>query len=225
MAEFINPIGTVRGKFGNVVAYMGANGKNFCKSRSFSRKPISASQRERAAAFAAVVSRKWWMKPVIQLGFPGNRYPKGGNGFTSANVLTAVTVEKVESNKVKKHPGKILQEYRGVIDFSKLRVAAGGLVMPSITVEVNVEQREVRFVQRGLAVESIDCFLDDEIYGVLLYEPNQRCKIERLGIRGEDISKGMQLPEKMEVEGMVIYVFARTADGKEVSDSMCLQEC
>ena len=39
MAEFVNSIGQVRGKFGNVVAYLMANGKYDCKGASISRKP------------------------------------------------------------------------------------------------------------------------------------------------------------------------------------------
>ena len=56
MAEFVNSIGQVRGKFGNVVAYVRANGKNYCKGASISRKPSTESQKQQAAAFAVVVS-------------------------------------------------------------------------------------------------------------------------------------------------------------------------
>ena len=51
MAEFVNSIGQVRGKFGNVVAYVRANGKNYCKGASISRKPSTESQKQQAAAF------------------------------------------------------------------------------------------------------------------------------------------------------------------------------
>ena len=99
MAEFVNSIGQVRGKFGNVVAYVRANGKNYCKGESISRKPSTELQKQRAAAFAVVVSKKGWMARAIRLGFPGNQYPKGFNGFTSVNVTTAVTVEKINPMK------------------------------------------------------------------------------------------------------------------------------
>ena len=45
MAEFVNSIGQVRGKFGNVVAYVRANGKNYCKGASISRKPSTELQK------------------------------------------------------------------------------------------------------------------------------------------------------------------------------------
>ena len=223
MAEFVNSIGQVRGKFGNVVAYVRANGKNYCKGASISRKPSTESQKQQAAAFAVVVSRKGWMARAIRLGFPGNQYPKGFNGFTSANVTTAVTVEKVNPMKPMVRYKKATQEYRGIIDYSKLRVAAGALVSPVVGCEVETENRKVHFSHQGMAVEAIDCFWDDEIYGVLLHEATYSCKVMRLGTRGEDWNESMDFPEEAEVEGLVVYVFARAADGKDTSDSVCLK--
>ncbi|MEQ2909498.1 hypothetical protein [Butyricimonas faecihominis] len=223
MAEFVNSIGQVRGKFGNVVAYVRANGKNYCKGASISRKPSTESQKQQAAAFAVVVSRKGWMARAIRLGFPGNQYPKGFNGFTSANVTTAVTVEKVNPMKPIVRYKKAIQEYRGIIDYSKLRVAAGALVSPVVGCEVETENRKVHFSHQGMAVEAIDCFWDDEIYGVLLHEATYSCKVMRLGTRGEDWNESMDFPEEAEVEGLVVYVFARAADGKDTSDSVCLK--
>ena len=222
MAEFVNSIGQVRGKFGNVVAYVRANGKNYCKGASISRKPSTESQKQQAAAFAVVVSRKGWMARAIRLGFPGNQYPKGFNGFTSANVTTAVTVEKVNPMKPIVRYKKAIQEYRGIIDYSKLRVAAGALVSPVVVCKVETESRKVHFSHQGMAVEAIDCFWDDEIYGVLLHEATYSCKVMRLGMRGEDWNESMDFPEEAEVEGLVVYVFARAADGKDTSDSECL---
>ena len=222
MAEFVNSIGQVRGKFGNVVAYVRANGKNYCKGASISRKPSTEPQKQQAAAFAVVVSRRGWMARAIRLGFPGNQYPKGFNGFTSANVTTAVTVEKVNPMKPIVRYKKAIQEYRGIIDYSKLRVAAGALVSPVVGCEVETENRKVHFSHRRMAVEAIDCFLDDEIYGVLLHESTHSCKVMRLGMRGEDWNESMDFPEEAEVEGLVVYVFARAADGKDTSDSECL---
>ena len=223
MAEFVNSIGQVRGKFGNVVAYVRANGKNYCKGASISRKPSTESQKQQAAAFAVVVSRKGWMARAIRLGFPGNQYPKGFNGFTSANVTTAVTVEKVNPMKPIVRYKKAIQEYRGIIDYSKLRVAAGALVSPVVACEVESGNRKVHFSHQGMAVEAIDCFWDDEIYGVLLHEATYSCKVMRLGTRGEDWNESMDFPEEAEMEGLVVYVFARAADGKDTSDSVCLK--
>ena len=223
MAEFVNSIGQVRGKFGNVVAYVRANGKNYCKGASISRKPSTEPQKQQAAAFAVVVSRRGWMARAIRLGFPGNQYPKGFNGFTSANVTTAVTVEKVNPMKPIVRYKKAIQEYRGIIDYSKLRVAAGALVSPVVACEVESGNRKGHFSHRRMAVEAIDCFLDDEIYGVLLHESTHSCKVMRLGMRGEDWNESMDFPEEAEMEGLVVYVFARAADGKDTSDSVCLK--
>ena len=162
------------------------------------------------------------MARAIRLGFPGNQYPKGFNGFTSVNVTTAVTVEKINPMKPIARYKKATQEYRGVIDYSKLRVAAGALVSPVVVCEVESGNRKVHFSHQRRVVEAIDCFLDDEIYGVLLHESTHSCKVMRLGTRGEDWNESMDFPEEAEAEGLVVYVFARAADGKDTSDSVCL---
>ena len=66
------------------------------------------------------------MRNAVQLGFPGgNGYPKGFRGFTSANVMDAVTVEKANPEKPFNSRKKAVKEFNGVINYEKLRVAAG----------------------------------------------------------------------------------------------------
>lgn len=48
MAEFINPIGKIRGKFGNVIPYVGKNGKNYCRSTSLERKAGGEGQKRQS---------------------------------------------------------------------------------------------------------------------------------------------------------------------------------
>lgn len=225
MAEFVNPLGKIRGKFGNVIGYVGANGKNYCRSTSLTRKPNGEAQKQQSVAFKTVKHRKHWLKAVVRLGFPGaNGYPKGFNGFTSANVMTAVVVEKIEPEKPVSPSKKATKEFKGTVDYGKLRVAAGQLVIPVVAAEVDAESRKVTFTSAGIVVESIDCFLDDKIYGVLLHEGVQRCRVEELGTRGGTIGTSMDFPEGAEADGIIVYVFAASADGKDVSDSVCLRK-
>lgn len=160
---------------------------------------------------------------AIRLGFPGNQYPKGFNGFTSANVTTAVTVEKVNPMKPIVRYKKAIQEYRGIIDYSKLRVAAGDLVSPVVGCEVETESRKVHFSHQGMAVEAIDCFWDDEIYGVLLHEATYSCKVMRLGMRGEDWNESMVFRKRPKWRGWLFMFLPELADGKDTSDSVCLK--
>ena len=82
MAEFVNPLGKIRGKFGNVITYGGPNGKNYCRGTSISRKPSQEPQKRQSAAFGTITERKIWMRNAVQLGFPGgNGYPKGFQGI------------------------------------------------------------------------------------------------------------------------------------------------
>lgn len=225
MAEFVNPIGKIRGKYGNVIGYVGANGKNYCKSTSLNRKSGGEPQKRQSAAFGTVAGKKQWMMKVIRLGFPGgNGYPKGFNGFTSANVTSAVSVEKINPEKPVSQRKKATKEFQGTIDYGKLRVAAGQLVPPIASVEVDAENRKVSFTHEGVPAESVDCFLDDKIYGVLLSVSGQRCRVEELGTRGGTFEVCMDFPDEAEVDGLFVYVFAGSADGKDTSDSVCVWE-
>ena len=114
------------------------------------------------------------------------------------------------------------REFRGSIDYRKLRVAAGQLVPPSVSTEVDAESRKVRFASPGVQLESIDCFLDDKIYGVVAGTRGKRCRVVELGTRGEAIDTSVDFPRNVEADEIVVYVFAASADGKDVSDSVCL---
>ena len=117
MAEFINPIGKIRGKFGNVIPYVGKNGKNYCRSTSLKRKAGGEGQKRQSVAFGTTTSRKRWLTPVIRLGFPGgNGYPQGFCGFTSANVTHAITVEKIDPEVPVNRQKRATQEFQGTID-------------------------------------------------------------------------------------------------------------
>ncbi len=225
MAEFVNSLGKIRGKFGNVITYGGPNGKNYCRGASITRKPSQEPQKRRSVAFGTITGQKIWMKKAIVLGFPGgNGYPKGFRGFTSANVVNAVTVEKACPEKPFNNRKKATKEFNGLIDYEKLRVAAGALVIPEVHVEVDTERRKIRFAHEKEEIESVDCFLDDKIYTVLLCKTKYICRVEELGLRGETIDKSVDFSEKMAEGNLVIYVFAKNADGKDVSDSECLWE-
>lgn len=225
MAEFVNPIGKIRGKFGNVIAYVRPNGKNYCKGTEVSRKPARESQKRQSVAFGTVVRAGRWLKPVIRLGFPGgNGCPKGVNGFSSANVSSAVSIEQINPDEPVRQRKKATCEFRGVIDYGKLRVAAGALVTPTLSIEVDEGARTVAFVHQGFPVNAVDCLLEDKIYGVLFYAPNHRGRVVELGTRGETFSVKVDFPEDAREAGLAVYAFATTVDGKDASDSVCLRE-
>lgn len=208
-----------------MINYVGKNGKNYCRSTSFKRKSGGEGQKRQSVAFGTTVSRKRWLTTVIRLGFPGgNGYPKGFYGFTSANVTNAITVEKIDPEKPVNKRKKATQEFQGTIDYGKLRVAAGQLVPPVVTAEIDTGNRKVSFTSPGNPLESVDCFLDDKIYAVLLYEQKHRCLVKEIGTRGEAMNMNVDFPRDATADGLIIYVFAKNADGKDVSDSVCLRK-
>ena len=225
MAEFVNPVGKIRGKYGNVIGYVRPDGKNCCRSASLKRKSGGEPQKRQSMAFGTVAGRKQWLMNIIRGGFPGgNGYAKGFNGFTGANVASAVTVEKIDPGKPVSNRKKAEKEFTGTIDYRKLRVAAGQLVTPVVGVEVDAENRKVVFTHEGMPVESVDCFADDKVYGVILFVPKRRCRLQELGTRGETFVASMEFPNQAETDGLFVYVFAGRADGKDTSDSVCVWE-
>lgn len=111
------------------------------------------------------------------------------------------------------------REFRGNIDYRKLRVAAGQLVMPSVRAEVDAESRKECFASPRVQPESIDCFLDDKIYGVVVGIRARRYRVMKLGTREEAIGISVDFPENAGADEIIIYVFAASADGKDVSDA------
>lgn len=223
MAEFVNPLGKIRGKCGNIVLYVTKNGKNCCKGSVLERKPGGEGQKRQNVAFAAVADKKSWLMKVIRVGFPGGSgYAKGFAGFISANVRNAVTVEKIHPEKELSPRKKAKQEFKGSVDYGRLCVAAGQLTPPVVSAEACPERRKVVFTSPGSPMESIDCFADDKIYGVVI-DPSERvCRFQEIGVRGESFTTEVDFPQDATVQHLVVYAFATSADGKEASDSVCL---
>ena len=63
--------------------------------------------------------------------------------------------------------------------------------------------------------------MDDRIYTALLYEPKHRCLVKELGKRGEILNMTVDFPRDATADKLI---FAKNADGKDVSDSVCLRK-
>lgn len=225
MAEFINAFGKIRGKFGNVIGYIRADGKNFCKSTCLKRAPSGEKQKCRSVEFSTIAHMKRGLGQVIKLGFPGGKnYPKGYNGFASANGTGVLIVEKIDPEKPISKRKKAAKEFRGIVDYGKLRVAAGTLVSPEASVVVDAGKREVTFTHPGIFMNSIDCFLDDKIYGVILFGTRCSNHVVELGTRGETTTRSVELKKEINPDNIAVYLFATSANGQEASDSVCLRE-
>lgn len=223
MAEFVNPLGKIRGKVGNIIVYVTKEGKNCCKSSPLERKPGGEGQKRQNAAIAAIAKRKRWLMKVIRVGFPGGKgYAKGFSGFISANVRSAVSVERIHPEQEEHTCKKALQEFKGTVDYGKLRVAAGRLATPDVSAEVCPERRKIIFTSPGTPLESVHCFADDKIYGVVIDPSKRKCHFQELGVRGISFCTEADFPPEASPEHLAAYAFATSADGKDASDSVCL---
>ena len=93
-----------------------------------------------------------------------------------------------------------------------------------VNAEIDAENRKVSFTSPGIQFESVDCFMDDSIYADILYDNKYRCFVKELGKRGETLNTTVDFPRDATAEELIIYVFAKNADGKDVSDSVCLRK-
>lgn len=94
--------------------------------------------------------------------------------------------------------------------------------MPKAKASLNAETGEVVFECEGTRLESVDCFLDDRIIGVVMVCGGYWCLWEEIGTRGEGgrLETDFQLPSPG--EKVAAYVFALSADGSSASDSVCV---
>lgn len=226
MAIVKSTLGKLSGKLGNLVLYEGRDGETLCRSESVGPRRQTERQKRHSEAFGALMRAGRFLMPVVRLGFPGEpRFPAGVQGFVRANVNTAVTVAKIKPDKEVSARKRAPQEFRGVIDFSRLQVSAGSLGVPEgVTAEVDAEARTVRFVRREMDLESPCRFRDDELYGVVVSAVERpRCRVFPLGVRGAADDRSVKITgEHFRLERSAVYVFARSADGTKASPSVCL---
>ena len=108
-----------------------------------------------SAVFGTLTKLKRRLKPVIDIGFPGNwKTLTGCNAFMSVNSKEVVTVEKIKPSKKLSKRKTAIQEFKAKIDISKLRVASGPLLSPSVEAEIDTKQKEVRFRHRDILVNA-----------------------------------------------------------------------
>lgn len=223
MAEINSTIGNIRGKVGNLVLYGGKENKTLCRRWNRERKVFKEPQKRQAVAFGTLAVLKIWLGKVIKTGFPGNgRELKGYNAFMSVNLGKAITVKKKEPGRPVNKRKKATEEFTGTVDYQALRVAAGPLTPPTVEVSVDQKRREARFTHKAVAVEAVDCFLDDRIHAALLDGKEWIAFTREICRRGEDGMLVIPFPERTKAKNVALYVFATSDDGRYASDSICL---
>lgn len=223
MAQIQSTLGNIRGKLGHVIIYRNQEGKNLMRSSGSNYKIKSAARKKSTTAFCTVAHCRQWLQEVIRLGFPGNnQIPKGNAGFMHANATAAVTVRREDSLTPAGSRSKLVKEYEGYVDPARFRIAAGCLEKPAITLDIDTAGRTLTFHNHGCVYDRIDCFTTDRLYAVAISFSTYSYQIIELGMRGADSETTVSLKPQIPAEEMAVYVFASKADGKTVSDSICL---
>lgn len=221
MAEINSTFGDIRGKVGNLILYKGRQDKTLCRGSWLKRRASNETQKRQSTVFGMLAKMKRMMKPIIHIGFPGNgKALKGCNAFVSANWKDVISVEKINPKKKISKRKTAMKEFKGEIDFRKLRVAAGPLLPP--TVEVEVEKEQVRVRHKAVSIYTADCFLNDRVYIGLVDNEKLYSWAREICHRSESGEFVVPFPEIVSPEKAVIYAFAISADGLYASDSVCL---
>ena len=214
MAIIKSPLGKFKGRIGNTVFY-DRNGENLVRR--------TEAQKRHAAEFGTIADIRGVANELIQVGFPGGGgLPKGGNGFMKANATGVATAVRKEPGKPLSRRKKAVDEFACTVDYTKLRVAGGPLAVPKAKASLNAETGEVVFECEGTRLESVDCFLDDRIIGVVMVCGGYWCLWEEIGTRGGGgrLETDFGLPDPGDT--VAAYVFALSADGSSASDSVCV---
>ena len=222
MAIIKSPLGKFKGRIGNTVFY-DRNGENLVRKKPAPRPLRTEAQKRHAAEFGTIADIRGVANELIQVGFPGGGgLPKGGNGFMKANATGVATAVRKEPGKPLSRRKKAVDEFACTVDYTKLRVAGGPLAMPKAKASLNAETGEVVFECEGTRLESVDCFLDDRIIGVVMVCGGYWCLWEEIGTRGGGgrLETDFGLPDPGDT--VAAYVFALSADGQSASDSVCV---
>lgn len=229
MAVIDSIFGKLRGRVGNLVFYEDGTGRTVVRKRGGKRGPgKKEGQKRQNVVFGTLTGHGSWMREVIRLGFPGRGGWQGSFGrFTRENMRGVVTTEPVSPGRPLSRRRRAMDEFRGEVDYGRLRVSAGTLAVPVGSVEVDREERLVRFRCEGQPVEAVDCYLDDRLYGVVLCPSLYVCRVVEIGSRGTGGEAEVTLPAKVKKSKKstcACYLFAVRADGMDASDSVCVYD-
>ena len=199
-------LGKARKSVGNVtLAYM--KKKNVAKAKIFSRRdnatPPVLAQRAKMRLLGAMGRR---LLPVIRVGFVGV-----GKGTTS-NAFVATNMGAVEVD----------ESYAATMDFERMKVASGILYPPVVSVTFDDESQSFSFQQSAEEETDGYALADDLVYAVLYETELNRAKLLVLKTRGIGGMTSVELPDGWTGENVKVYVFATSANGREVSDSQML---
>ena len=207
MAEFNSYLlGKARRSVGNITLCY-TRSKNIAKAKVFSRKdnptPEILDQRARMKALVSL-SRK--IIPVIRKGFVGIGNGTTSNAFVARN-MGAVNVD---------------EKHVGTVDLDQLKLAAGILYPPKVTVAYSTGSQKYTFEQEMQGEEDGFALQDDRVYGVLYETVLERARLVTLRDRGESGSTSYALPEDWNNENVKVYCFATSKNGRQASDSRVL---
>lgn len=198
-------LGKARKSVGNITLCY-RNLKNIAQAKVFSRRdnptPEILEQRARMKVLVQLGRR---LLVVVRKGFVGIGKGTTSNAFVALN-MGAVSVD-----------GSMV----GTVEYTRLKVASGILDVPKVTVSCTPEGNSYSFSQDGEEeTEEGLCSAEDRVYAVFIEEATSKVKLLQLKNRGEGGISSFTLPDGWGTEGIHVYCFAVSKNGKMASDSV-----
>lgn len=198
--------GAFRRSIGGTVYYM-RFGENLVRRKGVPKedRENSVKQEKQQQRFKVINILGAVVKNVVDIGFPGRkRKLTGVNMFVHVNTQVWQEVEDEIA-----------------VDFSKLLLAQGSLLIPTVTVAFDEETRSLLFNCSKTEAE-INARENDRIFWVVIDPKNGFCRSRELCERGTGGDYTLTLPDTWAVKEVQIYVFALSNDGKQASKSVYL---
>lgn len=196
--------GAFRRSVGGTVYYM-RYGENLVRRKAVpnENRKSSLEQEKQQQRFGIINALGAMVKGVVNMGFPQRkRNLSGVNMFVHLNT----DVWKEEGDEV-------------AVDFTKLVLAKGSLLVPVATVALNSETTTITFTCPKFESEN-NAKEDDRIYGVVIDPKNGFCRCHELCKRGTGGEYSFILPDSWDIAEVQMYVFALSSDGKYASKSL-----
>ena len=196
--------GAYKHSVGNVVYYV-KNGINYARSKSKSSYTSNTpAQQLQRGKFGSINQLASVMQRVIDIGFPQRR-----KGWSASNAFCHFN----KGGYTETDEGQVL------IDFELLQCSKGSLFIPDVTATLDQENRSVAITAEAMP-DDTGCNTDDRIYAVLLDTENKFCRLLEVCKRGEGGSQTVSFSKYWNIQQVVIYAFALSADNRLASNTL-----
>lgn len=193
----------LRKSFGNLTVYH-SRGQNILKGKvSEINDANTLEQQKNRRKMKTLVGLCSLYEQALSIGFPQRPQNYTPDNMFFQENKAVVTVD---------------EQLNVTIDYEKIIVAKGNRMLPEVSVARDFENNRLTFTHQAEEFVRHGAG-DDQLYTVLLERELQRVKVLRLNVRMDVDPVVVSLPEKWEMENLMVYVLILSKDMKNASTS------